>query len=82
MSKRRLSDQQKSRIAGKQQKEFCATENTGSIQEAKFNGRVISHFGQQLDVEILTGKNTGSVMRCHQRANLPSLDTGDLVLWK
>ena len=82
MSKRRLSDQQKSRIAGKQQKEFCATENTGSIQEAKFNGRVISHFGQQLDVEILTGKNAGSLMRCYQRANLPSLVTGDLVLWK
>ena len=82
MSKRRLSDQQKSRIAGKQQKEFCAAENTSSIQETKCNGRVISHFGQQLDVEILNGKSAGSLMRCHQRANLPSLVTGDLVLWE
>ncbi len=82
MSKRRLSDQQKSRISEKQQKEFSAAENTSSIQEAKYNGRVVSHFGQQLDVEILTGRNAGTLMRCHQRANLPSLVTGDLVLWE
>ena len=82
MSKRRLSDQQKSRISEKQQKEFSAAENTSSIQEAKYNGRVVSHFGQQLDVEILTGRNAGTLMRCHQRANLPPLVTGDLVLWE
>ena len=82
MIKRRLSDQQKSRISEKQQKEFSAAENTSSIQEAKYNGRVVSHFGQQLDVEILTGRNAGTLMRCHQRANLPSLVTGDLVLWE
>ena len=82
MIKRRLSDQQKSRISEKQQKKFSAAENTSSIQEAKYNGRVVSHFGQQLDVEILTGRNAGTLMRCHQRANLPSLVTGDLVLWE
>ena len=82
MSKRRLSDQQKSRIAEKRQKEFSAAENTSSIQEAKCNGRVVSHFGQQLDVEILTGRNAGTLMRCHQRANLPALVTGDLILWE
>ncbi len=82
MSKRRLSEQQKTRIAEKQKQEFGEVDNNTAIVEEKCNGRVISHFGQQLDVEILLGENAHSIIRCHQRANLPSLVTGDLVLWE
>ncbi|MDD9889390.1 MAG: small ribosomal subunit biogenesis GTPase RsgA [Gammaproteobacteria bacterium] len=82
MSKRKLSDQQKNRIAENQQKEFNDVGVSDSLQQAKSNGRVISHYGQQVEVEILHGVDSGSVIRCHQRANLPPLVTGDFVLWE
>jgi len=82
MSKRKLSDQQKNRIAENQQKELGEAGVGDSLQQSGCNGRVISHYGQQLDVEILHGGDTGSVIRCHQRANLPPLVTGDFVLWE
>jgi len=86
MSKRRLSKQQRARIAEKQQKELLG--NSGSSDfavaaaEQNCNGRVISHFGQQLDVESLNPEQQGKIVRCYQRANLPDLVTGDLVLWE
>ena len=45
-------------------------------------GLVISHFGQQLDIEALEGENTGEIFRCHQRSNLEPLVTGDHVIWR
>jgi len=45
-------------------------------------GLVISHFGQQLDIEALEGKETGEIFRCHQRSNLEPLVTGDHVIWR
>ncbi len=80
MSKRRLSKHQLARIAENQQKELNIAQNE-SIDVAvqnKCNGRVIKHYGQHLDVESL---DSGRVIRCSQRANLPKLVTGDLVLW-
>ncbi len=41
-------------------------------------GRVIAHFGIQVDVE----GDDGLVRRCHMRANLPALVTGDQVIWR
>lgn len=86
MNKRRLSDQQKSRIAENQQKEFGdhvgESAESHSVLQTKCNGRVVSHFGQQLDVEILLGSDAGDLVRCKQRANLPPLVTGDYVLWE
>ena len=85
MSKRRLSKQQQSRIAEKQQKEIVADTEVGSggnIASNKCNGRVISHFGHQLDVETLNTPESPRLVRCRQRANLPDLVTGDLVVWE
>jgi ribosome biogenesis GTPase / thiamine phosphate phosphatase len=82
MSKRRLSDQQRLRIAENQQNELSGADSNPSVIESSCNGRIISHYGQQLDVEILGGENAGDNIRCHQRANLPPLVTGDLVLWE
>ncbi len=45
-------------------------------------GLVISHFGQQLDIEALEGENAGDIFRCHQRSNLEPLVTGDHVIWR
>jgi ribosome biogenesis GTPase / thiamine phosphate phosphatase len=45
-------------------------------------GLVISHFGQQLDIEALEGEKAGEIFRCHQRSNLEPLVTGDHVIWR
>jgi ribosome biogenesis GTPase len=41
-------------------------------------GLVIAHFGVQVEVE---GED-GGISRCHLRANLPALVTGDRVVWR
>lgn len=45
-------------------------------------GLVISHFGQQLDIEALGSEDSGEIFRCHQRSNLEPLVTGDHVIWQ
>ncbi len=45
-------------------------------------GLVISHFGTQVDVEALEGAAKGTIRRCHMRANLGSIVTGDRVVWR
>lgn len=45
-------------------------------------GLVIAHFGVQVEVEALEGELAGQVFRCHLRANLPALVTGDKVVWR
>lgn len=45
-------------------------------------GLVISHFGQQLDIEALEGERAGDIFRCHQRTNLAPLVAGDRVIWQ
>ena len=49
---------------------------------AEQEGLVIAHFGVQVDVETLSGPEQGQVRRCHRRANLPALVTGDRVVWR
>ena len=84
MSKRRLSKHQKSRITEKQQREIEAvtySQFSNANTSSNCNGRIISHFGKQLDVEVLNANGSPRTVRCHQRANLPDLVTGDLVVW-
>ncbi|WP_339080226.1 small ribosomal subunit biogenesis GTPase RsgA [Pseudomonas sp. TMP9] len=45
-------------------------------------GLVIAHFGVQIEVEALDGDLAGQVFRCHLRANLPTMVTGDQVVWR
>lgn len=54
------------------------SENLGAEEK----GLVISHFGQQLDIEALEGEPAGEIFRCHQRSNLQPLVTGDHVIWR
>ena len=84
MSKRRLSKQQLARISENQRKELGHDEPPSEDSETtqdNCNGRVISHFGQHVDVESLEQGGDGRVIRCSQRSNLPKLVTGDLVVW-
>ena len=45
-------------------------------------GLVIAHFGVQVEVEAQDGDVAGQIFRCHLRANLPALVTGDRVVWR
>lgn len=45
-------------------------------------GLVIAHFGVQVEVEAQEGELKGQMFRCHLRANLPALVTGDTVVWR
>jgi ribosome biogenesis GTPase len=78
MSKRRLSDQQKRRIS---RQRSLGSENDTAPAFEQCNGRVVSHYGRQLEVEDLADAS-GRTVRCHQRANLPTTVTGDMVIWE
>ncbi|MDA9612022.1 small ribosomal subunit biogenesis GTPase RsgA [OM182 bacterium] len=81
MSKRKLSNQQRGRIAKNQRRDLAGTDQY-LAPESKLNGLVISHFGQQIDVESTELETAGQVFRCFQRSNLPPLVTGDRVVWE
>lgn len=91
MSKRKLSRRQSWRIQ-KIQDERAARANKRSdhadkqINEGDLGpeqeGLVIAHFGTQVDIECLEGDNIGTTRRCHLRANLSALVTGDRVIWR
>lgn len=75
MSKRRLSRQQSRRIAQHQQQR---RDNVDDSQlGAEQPGLVIARYGKQADVE----STEGSLIRCHLRANLGDVVTGDRVVW-
>ncbi|MEX1057092.1 MAG: small ribosomal subunit biogenesis GTPase RsgA [Natronospirillum sp.] len=87
MSKRHLSKQQLARIRHTQSERQRRSERREDAAEDALaagelgpeqDGRVLAHFGVTLDIE---GAADGQVYRCHQRANLPSLVTGDDVSW-
>lgn len=91
MSKRKLTRRQAWRIqkvqderAARANKREVKTQET--IQEGDLgpeqHGLVIAHYGTQVAVEATDGDNIGRVVRCHMRANLGSLVTGDNVVWR
>ncbi|WP_461480508.1 small ribosomal subunit biogenesis GTPase RsgA [Porticoccus sp.] len=88
MSKRHLTKQQQRQIQRNQAKasnavdqrqaeEFLATDDLGPAQ----SGRVIACFGTQVEVEP-DPADESPAKRCHLRANLPSIVTGDRVIWQ
>ena len=86
MGKRRLTGQQKRRIRAKQaQQQQNAVGNAApadlpeaSSLGAEQPGTIIANFGPQVEVENCNG----DVSRCHLRANLGTLVTGDHVVWQ
>lgn len=91
MTKRRLNKQQHWRIQKVQEERALRAErkerkidealSAGTLGEEQ-QGLIIAHYGQQLDVEALEGEREGELVRCHARANLASLVTGDEVVWR
>ncbi|MDX1492136.1 MAG: small ribosomal subunit biogenesis GTPase RsgA [Pseudohongiellaceae bacterium] len=88
MSKRRLTQQQRTRISRNQaqrQKKL----NANNVQERSSEdlgpeqtGIIICHYGQQLELESTDPSSLGKIYRCFQRTNLPALATGDRVIWQ
>jgi ribosome biogenesis GTPase len=91
MSKRKLSRQQAFRVqriqeeriarAGKREAAASALLESGELG-AEQEGLVIAHYGTQIDIEAQQGEHAGQVFRCHLRANLEQLVTGDRVIWQ
>jgi len=87
MAKRNLTKQQKHRIqriqserverAGKRDVKVEDALESGDLGQEQ-HGLVIAHYGVTLDVE----SESGHRFRCHKRASLPSLVTGDRVVWR
>jgi ribosome biogenesis GTPase / thiamine phosphate phosphatase len=88
MKKKRLSQQQLSRIQQMQDNRATqALQNQAPITDdntlgPEREGLVITHFGQQLDIEALDGEDRGKLHRCFQRSNMEPLVTGDRVIWQ
>ncbi|TBU87271.1 small ribosomal subunit biogenesis GTPase RsgA [Phytopseudomonas dryadis] len=91
MAKRQLNRRQNWRIekiqgeraarAAKRESRVMETLEGGDLGPEQ-TGLVIAHFGVQVEVEATDGELAGQVFRCHLRANLPTLVTGDRVVWR
>lgn len=79
----RISKIQDERAARAAKRESRALEELeGGDLGPEQTGLVIAHFGVQVEVEARDGERAGQVFRCHLRANLPTLVTGDHVVWR
>ncbi|MFT5083893.1 MAG: ribosome biogenesis GTPase [Lentisphaeria bacterium] len=82
MAKRKLSKHQSRRI---KQNQTASIERANSTQDEQDEtllgeeqkGRVIAHYGSQVDVEFA---DSASSERCHMRANVEAIVTGDNVI--
>jgi ribosome biogenesis GTPase len=86
MSKRKLTRQQAWRIEKIQDEKAKRADRRGARADQSLatgelgpeqHGLVTAHFGTQVEVESATGHR----IRCHLRANLEGLVTGDRVVW-
>ena len=81
---RRLTDQQRRRIAMHQTRRRSAVDDETTLDETRLGAEqevlVIAHYGSQVDIETLD--DTPRSVRCFLRANLEALVTGDRVIAK
>lgn len=82
MSKHKLSKGQQRRVQANHQRRLSRTETRGEPDDSLFGeaqeGIVVSRFGKHADVEAADGRQ----YRCNIRRTLPSLVTGDRVVWR
>ena len=45
-------------------------------------GTVVTNYGSQVDIEGTKALFDGKIVRCHKRANMETLVTGDKVIWR
>lgn len=82
MKKKQLNERQLDRIQRMQDRRAAGAEREHEADGPQRRGLVLSHFGQQLDVEALDDPDKGSIVRCYQRSNLDTLVAGDEVIWQ
>jgi len=80
MARRRLNRRQTERIRRRQRERANRAIADTAAQEGgpEQPGLVVAQFGQQVEVE----DDAGASHRCHLRANLEELVTGDRVIWR
>jgi ribosome biogenesis GTPase len=87
MSKRKLTRRQAWRINKIQEERAKRADKRGSAADDALSagdlgpereGLIVAHFGTQVDVESEPGQS----QRCHIRANLEGMVTGDRVIWR
>lgn len=87
MAKRKLTRRQTWRVKKIQQERIDRAQRRDRDYEQRLaggelgderEGLIIAHYGVQVDVEDAQG----NLFRCHLRANLESLVTGDRVVWR
>lgn len=82
MSKNKLSKGQQRRVKANHQRRLNTTSQQTDYDNQLFGetaeGVVISRFGMHADIE----STDGQLHRCHIRRTLPSLVTGDRVVWR
>ncbi|WP_207062534.1 small ribosomal subunit biogenesis GTPase RsgA [Motiliproteus sp. SC1-56] len=91
MAKRKLTRRQSWRVKKIQEERAARAQRKNRDIDQKLDsgalgpeqaGLIISHFGRQVDVEAMEGRQQGTIRRCHMRANLGALVTGDRVIWR
>lgn len=92
MGNRKLSKRQQARIQSIQNrrrekansKQYMDDKALDSLDRlgTETGGRVITNYGSQVDIEGTSGPYESKIMRCHVRANIPSLVTGDNIVWR
>lgn len=87
MSQRKLSRRQSWRVQKIQDERIARAQRRDSLTEGLLGdgdlgpeqeGLVLAHFGVQVEIEEADGR----LRRCHKRANIEPLVTGDRVVWQ
>ncbi len=78
---KKVQDERSKRAQQRDQKaDQALTESDLGVEQ---QGRVVSHFGVQVDVEPHPySAENHRVIRCHKRSNLGDIVTGDTVIWR
>ena len=77
---RRLLSHKQSRRVQRRHGEYAAQAMDSSTQAEQTIATVVSRFGKQVDLQ--DENEPGTILRCHQRANIDSLVAGDRVVWQ
>jgi ribosome biogenesis GTPase len=82
MAKRKLTHQQKLRIAKTQAQQVSRLARSSDDAGPARQGLVVAHHGTSVSIKDLTDKSTRQRYHCHLRANLEPLVVGDQVVWQ
>jgi ribosome biogenesis GTPase len=92
MGNRKLSKRQQERIQSIQNrrrekadsKQYLDDKMVESLDGlgTEISGTVITNYGSQVDIEGHSAPFSGETMRCFVRANIPTLVTGDKIIWR